>query len=116
MALLEVSQDVRDAAVVVSVAGEIDSNTVGSLQSHLDGAVEVAGGHPGKLLIIELSRVAYFGSAGLNAVLECYEKGLAAGVSVRIVAANPEVIRPIEVTRLDKVLRPYGSVTDAVDG
>ncbi|MFV9633759.1 STAS domain-containing protein [Mycobacterium neumannii] len=115
MAQLEVSLDVRDTAVVVSVAGEIDSNSVGSLQPHLDRAVEAADEHPAQLLIVELSRVGYFGSAGLNAVLECYEKGLAAGVTVRLVAANPEVVRPIEVTKLDKVLRPYGSVADAVD-
>ncbi|KUI17649.1 anti-anti-sigma factor [Mycobacterium sp. GA-1285] len=116
MAQLEVSQDTRDAAVVVSVIGEIDSHSVGSLQPHLDRAVDSADRHPAKLLIIEMSRVAYFGSAGLNAVLECYEKGLAAGVTVRLVAANAEVVRPIEVTKLDKVLRPYATVTEAVDG
>lgn len=114
MALLEANQDVRDSAVVVSVVGEVDSGSVETLQRHLDTAIEAAGGHPAELLIIELSRVTYFGSAGLNALLECYEKGLAAGVSVRVVAANAEVARPIEVTRLDKVLRPYGSVADAV--
>lgn len=116
VALLEVTQDVRAGAVVVSVLGEIDSNTVGSLQPRLDRAVEAAGEHSAKVLIVELSRVTYFGSAGLNALLECYEKGSAAGVSVRVVAANPEVVRPIEITKLDKVLRPYGTVADAVDG
>lgn len=116
VAPLEVTQDVRAGAVVVSVTGEIDSNTVGSLQPHLDRAIDTAGEHSAKVLIVELSRVTYFGSAGLNALLECYEKGSAAGVSVRVVAANPEVIRPIEVTKLDKVLRPYGTVADAVDG
>ncbi|MGE2720288.1 STAS domain-containing protein [Mycolicibacterium celeriflavum] len=113
---MKVTQDVRDTAVVVSVTGEIDSNTVGLLQPHLDSAVDTAGEHPAKLLIVELSRVTYFGSAGLNTLLECYEKGLAAGVSVRVVAANPEVVRPIQVTKLDKVLRPYATVADAVDG
>ncbi|SEH89112.1 anti-anti-sigma factor [Mycolicibacterium rutilum] len=116
MALLEVKQDVRDAAVVVSVGGEVDSGTVTKLQPHLDAALEAAGGHPTKLLVVELGAVTYFGSAGLNAVLDCYEQGSVAGVSVRLVAANPEVVRPIEVTRLDKVIRPYRSVADAVEG
>lgn len=114
MARLDVSQDVRDVAVVLSVVGEVDSGSVGALQHHLDAAIDVAGGHPAKLLIVELSRVTYFGSAGLNAVLDCHEKGFAAGVSVRVVAANPEVVRPIEVTKLDRVLRPYGNIADAV--
>ena len=114
MALIDVSLDLRDAAVVMSVVGEVDSGSVGTLQPELDAAIEAAGGHPAKLLIVELSRVAYFGSAGLNAVLECYEKGLAAGVSVRVVAANPEVVRPIEITKLDTIIRPYPNVADAV--
>ncbi|OBI79264.1 STAS domain-containing protein [Mycobacterium sp. E740] len=116
MALLEVSQGGGDAAVVVSVVGEVDSGSVGTLQPLLDAAIDSAGQHPNKLLIVDLGRVTYFGSAGLNAVLDCYEKGSAAGVSVRVVAANAEVVRPIEVTRLDSVLRLYGTVADAVEG
>ena len=38
VALLEVKQDVRDAAVVVSAGGDIDSGTVDTLISHLDAA------------------------------------------------------------------------------
>jgi anti-anti-sigma factor len=116
VALLEVKQDVRDAAVVVSAGGEIDSGTVEELITHLDAALEAATGHPTRLLVIEMGDVTYFGSAGLNAVLGCYERGLSDGVSVRIVASNAEVLMPIEVTKLDKVLRPYQTVTDAVDG
>jgi anti-anti-sigma factor len=116
VALLEVKQDVRDAAVIVSAGGEIDSGTVDTLITHLDAAVEAASDHPTRLLVLEMGDVTYFGSAGLNAVLGCYERGLSEGVSVRLVASNAEVIMPIEVTKLDKVLKPYPTVTDALDG
>lgn len=116
MALLEVRQDVRDGAVVLAVGGEIDSGTVDTLISHLDVALQVAAEHPSGVLILELGDVTYFGSAGLNAVLGCYEKGQSDGVSVRLVASNAEVIMPIEVTKLDNVLRPYQTVTDALAG
>jgi anti-anti-sigma factor len=116
VALLEVKQDVRDAAVVVSAGGDIDSSTVDTLTSHLDAALEAASEHPTKLLVLELGDVTYFGSAGLNAVLGCYERGRSDGVAVRLVASNAEVIMPIEVTRLDNVLRPYQTVSDALDG
>ncbi len=116
MALLEVKQDIRDAAVVVFADGEIDSGTVDTLVSHLDAALEAAVAHPTRVLVLELGDVTYFGSAGLNAVLGCYERGLTDGVAVRLVASNAEVILPIEVTKLDKVLRPYKSVTEALDG
>ena len=103
MALLEVNQDVRNAAVVVSTVGEVDSETFATLVSDLDTALKRALGHPARLLIIDLSGVTYFGSAGLNAVLECHEHGRSAGVVVRIAAFNAEVLRPIEVTKLDGV-------------
>jgi len=114
VALLEVKQDVRDAAVVVSAGGDIDSGTVDTLVTHLDAALQAASDHPMKLLVLELADVTYFGSAGLNAVLGCYERGRSDGVSVRLVASNAEVIMPIEVTKLDNVLRPYQTVTDAL--
>lgn len=116
MALLEVNQDVRDAGVLVSATGDIDSSTVETLISHLDAALEAAGGHPARVLVLELGGVTYFGSAGLNAVLGCYEKGRCDGVSVRVVAQNAEVMLPIEVTKLDSVLRPYRTVAEALDG
>ena len=96
--------------------GEIDSGTVETLIGHLEAALESAADHPSRLLVLELGDVTYFGSAGLNAVLGCYEKGLADGVAVRLVASNAEVIMPIEVTKLDTVLKPYPTVTDALDG
>jgi anti-anti-sigma factor len=116
VALLDVKQDVQEAGVIVSADGEIDSGTVDTLISRLDTALEAASDHPARILVLELGEVTYFGSAGLNAVLGCYEKGRADGVSVRLVARNAEVIMPIEITRLDNVLKPYRTVTDALDG
>jgi len=115
VALLEVSQDVRDAAVVVSAGGEVDSESVASLVFHLDTALKRTLDHPARLLVIDLSRVTHFGSAGLNAVLECHEHGQSAGAAVRIAAPNPEVRRPIEVTKLDDVLALYPSVSAALE-
>lgn len=116
VALLQVKQDVRDAAVILFAEGEIDSSTVATLVSHLDAALDAASDHPARLLVLELADVTYFGSAGLNAVLGCYERGLSDGVKVRLVAANKEVTMPIEVTKLDNVLKPYTTVTDALGG
>jgi anti-anti-sigma factor len=116
VALLEVNQDVRDAAVVVSAAGEVDSASFTNLEFHLDTALKITLDHPSLLLVIDLSRVAHFGSAGLNAVLECHEQGQALGVAVRIAAANPEVLRPMQITKLDAILQVYPSVPAALEG
>jgi anti-anti-sigma factor len=116
MELLVVDSELRPEAVVVRVEGEIDSSTASELRSQLESALQQAGGHESRLLIIDLEGVTYFGSAGLNAVLDCHKQGLRAGVSVRLVADNELVVRPIEVTNLDSLLDLYPSLPDALEG
>ena len=111
-----VNQDVRDSAVVLGVAGDIDSATVDALIRHLDDALSAASEHSQRLLVVDLGDVTYFGSAGLNAVLGCYQNGLADDVAVRVVATVAEVMRPLQVTKLDAVLCPYPSVAQALAG
>ncbi|MEH3142699.1 MAG: STAS domain-containing protein [Mycobacterium kyogaense] len=114
MGQLDVVEGVDGGVVVVCVRGDVDSSSVGALADALDGGLSSGAAAPARVLIIDLTRVTYFGSAGLNAVLSCYERGRDDGVAVRVVADNPEVIRPIEVTKLDTVLRPYPSVAEAL--
>ncbi len=116
MELLVVDSEIRPEAVLVHVGGEIDSSTAGDLRSQLESALHQAGGQDSRLLIIDLQNVTYFGSAGLNAVLDCHKQGLRAGTSVRLVADNELVVRPIEVTNLDSLLDLYPSLPDALEG
>lgn len=115
MGLLDVAREIIDGAVVIHASGEVDSGTVDELGDALAAGLVAAGGPPARMLVVKLDDVTYFGSAGLNAVLSCYEQGLAEGVAVRVVAGNAEVVRPIEVTKLDGLLRPYPTLTDALN-
>lgn len=111
-----VDYEVRPEAVVVQAKGEVDSSTAGALISRLGAALQQASTQDSRLLIIDLQAVTYFGSAGLNAVLDCHRQGLQAGTSVRLVADNGLVVRPIEVTNLDTVLDLYPTLPDALQG
>jgi anti-sigma B factor antagonist len=111
---LNIAQEARDGAVIVYVSGEVDTGTVQRLAAALQAATADALAHPSRALVVELNEVTYFGSAGLNALLDSVETGGGRGVTVRVVAANAEVTRPIEVTKLDDVLRPYPTVADAL--
>lgn len=112
--LLEIEQEVHDVAVVVRAGGEVDSGTVETLAAALDSAVADAAAHPARTVVVDLDGITYFGSAGLNALLTCREQGEGRGVAMRLVATTAEVTRPIEVTRLARILRPYPSVGEAV--
>jgi anti-anti-sigma factor len=116
MELLVVGSEVRPEAVLVHATGEIDSSTAGELRSELDAALTQAAGHESRLLIIDLNGVTYFGSAGLNAVLDCHRQGLRKDTSVRLVAENDLVVRPIEVTNLDSLLDLYATLPEALEG
>ncbi|BBZ10832.1 STAS domain-containing protein [Mycobacterium branderi] len=114
MDLLAVACDVLPEAVVVHVKGEVDSSNVGGLISELGAALRQAATHAARRLVIDLQALTYFGSAGLNAVLDCHRQGADAGTSVRLVADNVLVTRPIEVTNLHHVLQIFPTLTDAL--
>lgn len=114
MELLAVDREDRDDGIVVRVKGDIDSGTVGELVTELTTALDLASTHPARLVVVDLQAVNFFGSAGLNAVLNCHDQGAAAGTSVRLVANHAEVVRPIEVTNLDRVLDVYPALADAL--
>ncbi|KUI28955.1 anti-anti-sigma factor [Mycobacterium sp. IS-1742] len=111
---LEVEHDVRGDAVVVRVKGDVDSLSVDALNTHLAKARGSAVGHPSRLVVIDLAGVTYFGSAALNAVLSCHEDGAAEGISVAVVADQPYVMQPIEITGLHRVLDTYPTIEDAL--
>ncbi len=112
---LLIDHDVRDDAVVVRVEGEIDSGTIDEFSSYLMTALSVASSHPARLLAVNLQDIAFFGSAGMNAVLSCYERGLSQQTTVRLVANHRAVVRPIELMNLDTVLALYPSEAAALN-
>jgi anti-anti-sigma factor len=116
MELLVVDFEVRPEAVLVHAKGEVDSSTAPELRSQLEAALQQAESQESRLLILDLRGVTYFGSAGLNAVLDCHKQGSQAGTSVRLVADHGLVVRPIEVTNLDTLLELYPTLPDALEG
>lgn len=96
--------------------GEVDSGTVNKLVAQLDAGLQAAATHTAQLLIVDLQGLTYFGSAGLNAVLDCHRQGIEARTPVRLVADNNLVVRPIEVTNMDSVLELYPNLSAALQG
>jgi anti-sigma B factor antagonist len=114
MELLTVEHEAGADAVVVRAKGDVDSSTVDELIRHLSAALQLAATHPTRLVVVDLQPVTFFGSAGLNAVLDCHEQGQVTGTSVRLVADHGPVLQPIEVTELDRILDIYPTFTDAL--
>jgi anti-sigma B factor antagonist len=114
MELLEVRRELRAGAVIVLVNGDVDCSTVDELVTQLTAALDAAATLPPRPVIVDMQLVNFFGSAGLNAVLDCHEAGRAAGTSVRLVTDRPQVLQPIRVTELDRILDVYSTLSDAL--
>jgi anti-anti-sigma factor len=114
--LLIVDCEVHPDAVVARAKGEVDSSTANEFVSQLGTALRQATSHAARLLIIDLQSVTYFGSAGLNALLDCHRQGIQARTPVRLVADNDLVARPIKVTNMDRVLELYPTLSAALHG
>lgn len=114
MKLLAVEHEAHDDVVIVSVKGDVDSSTVGELAAHLTTALGLASTQPVRPVVIDLLAVDFFGSAALNAVLDCHEDAKAAGTAVRLVADHDQVLRPIQVTELDRIFEIYPTLSAAL--
>ncbi|MFG1798248.1 STAS domain-containing protein [Nocardia sp. NPDC049149] len=85
------------SAAVLTVSGEVDAVSAPQLQSEIENAL----GYEPSLLVVDLSQVGFFGSAGLSVLLLALET--MREDKLRVVA-SPQVRRPIEVTGLDAIL------------
>jgi anti-sigma B factor antagonist len=102
--------------VVVTIRGEIDSAVAEKLNDNLESALTLAATAPKRMLVVDLQRVSYFGSAGLNAIVSCQLAASVRAVAVRVVATGAAVLRPLRLTEIDRVLAIYPSVSAALSG
>jgi anti-sigma B factor antagonist len=101
---------VDDGAVcVVRLAGEIDMANAGALRSHLAEVVENRAGP----IVVDLSRVQFIDSSGVQAILSVTPAGEARDRRVRVVAGPPEVDRVFSLLgvkdRFDWIASPPGA-------
>ncbi|QUQ63744.1 STAS domain-containing protein [Kutzneria sp. CA-103260] len=100
-----------DDIVVVRASGEVDMITAPALESRV---VTLVGEKP-RLLVIDLTEVRFFSSAGL-AVLALAHREADEGTQLRVVANDAAVLRPLELTGLTEDLSILPSLTAAIAG
>ena len=82
-----------DDTLVLSVQGEIDLATVGTLAEHLDHVCDRA-----DAVTVDLRRVAFLDCLGLRHLLCLHEEGVASGCRVGFIQGPPAVRRVFEMT------------------
>lgn len=100
---LQMAQVVFDDAVIVTVVGEVDLNTVDQLKTCLDTACLAS--QPPRELVVDLSRVTFLGAVGLASLVIADHRCQELGVAFRIVANHRAVLRPLAITGLSEIMR-----------
>ena len=104
--------EVEGRAVVLSPSGRLNMTTASLLRQSV--AAEVEGGSA--RVVLDLAGVAFVDSSGLGAIVGGLKSARQAGGDLRIAAAGEQVRTVLELTNLDRVLRPHDTVEDALSG
>ena len=97
---------------VVHLAGRLDLLSAGEVKERL--AQAVADGH--RRLVVDLQDVIFLDSSGLGALISGLKAARVAGGDLRLARAGEQVQLVLRLTTLDRVLRPYPSVEEALVG
>jgi anti-sigma B factor antagonist len=95
---------------LVSVSGELDSYTAGCLQARIDEAGTVGA----DTVVVDLSEISFVDSAALAVLVRETKRLEGRGHSLVLVTNDPRTRRIIEVTGLNRVLRTYATLHDAL--
>ncbi|WP_147795922.1 MULTISPECIES: STAS domain-containing protein [unclassified Cellulomonas] len=107
---MELTTDRTEGAAVLRVQGRLTMAAAGELKAAVDR--EVAEGRT--LVVVDLAETAFLDSSGLGALVGGLRTARAAGGDLRIARVGQQVRTVLELTTMDRVLRPYATVEDAV--
>jgi anti-anti-sigma factor len=108
--LLTVSTTERDDVVIVSMAGELDMTTADRAATALKTAAT-----RGATLIVDLTGLEFFSSAGLNLLLQLHEDARENHITVLIAGDQRAVFRPLELTGLAELFPIHATLADALE-
>jgi anti-anti-sigma factor len=107
---MELVTDQVGQAGVLHVQGRLTMAAAGELKAAVDR--EVAAGR--SLVVVDLAGTTFLDSSGLGALVGGLRSARAAGGDLRIAGVGAQVRTVLELTTMDRVLRPYDTVEDAV--
>jgi anti-sigma B factor antagonist len=109
---LRVNRTVQGDTVLVEAGGEIDLVTAPMLEHQLVHAEATT--VPPAPVIVDLTRVAFLGARALGVLVHHHHRCRSVGSTLRIVARQRAVLRPIHISGLDTTLCVFPNTHDAL--
>lgn len=103
---------VEGRLAVVRLDGRLNMVAAPRLKTAIEDVVDGGGTH----VVVDLSSVSFMDSSGLGALIAALKKARQAHGDLRIAGVNEQVATVLQLTNLDRVLRPFETVEAASDG
>jgi anti-anti-sigma factor len=95
---------------VVAAPEEIDMTNAAELRAALDQAAWIGD----RTLVVDLTRTRFCDSAAIHALVDAHKRAQAEGGRVLLATSGEAVPRIFEITGIDRMLRRFGSVAEAI--
>ena len=103
-------QDISDKVALIEIEGDIDFSISQKLKEELLTII-----NKGKSkLIMDLGKVRYIDSSGLEVITSTQSKTNSAGGDVYLVCSDPSIRKIFDITGLDEYIRFFGTRKDAL--
>ena len=110
---MSLSTDIEPGDItIIRPSGRLDLLTAAEFKQDLTRIV----GEGRARLVIDLEAVAFIDSSGLGALIGGLKSARQAGGDLRIARPNQQARVILQLTTLERVLRPYGTIEEACSG
>jgi anti-sigma B factor antagonist len=108
--MIRVDSYVKDGVAVLKPYGRLTMVTAPELRQLVTQTIASRQAR----IVVDLSATEFMDSSGLGALISGLKTARQAGGDLRIACLGPQVSTVLQLTNLDRVLRPYESVAEAV--
>jgi anti-sigma B factor antagonist len=102
----------QEGVTVVAPKGRLDMASAPEFRESVKRLVESGSGR----MVVDLHDVSFVDSSGLGAIVGGLKAARNAGGDLRIARANQQVLLVLDLTSLNRVLKPYETVEEATAG
>ncbi|MFF2364580.1 STAS domain-containing protein [Streptomyces sp. NPDC058122] len=107
---LSITQTTVDGIRVLSVAGELDADNVGTLRQ----ALCIEEDSVSALTVLDMGAVSFMDSSAINILVAANRDASAAGGQLRMAALSEPVQRVVEIVGLDTIIACYPTLAQAL--
>jgi anti-anti-sigma factor len=105
-------QQTHERVTVVTPNGRLDMSSAPAFRERVRQLVDSGAAR----LVVDMGEVSFVDSSGLGAIIGGLKVTRQAGGDLRIARPNQQVQLVLDLTSLNRVLRPYGSLDEAMAG